>query len=55
MIVEVRMAEELQLALLGSPKIQRDGVALAGLTSGKAQALLFYLAVTVIALILLVL
>jgi predicted ATPase/DNA-binding SARP family transcriptional activator/class 3 adenylate cyclase len=44
--VEIRMAEELQLALLGSPKIQRDGVALAGLTSSKAQALLFYLAVT---------
>jgi DNA-binding SARP family transcriptional activator len=40
------MAEELQLVLLGNPTIRRDGVALAGLTSAKAQALLSYLAVT---------
>ncbi|MBN1400201.1 MAG: AAA family ATPase, partial [Anaerolineae bacterium] len=40
------MGEQLQLALLGNPEIRRDGVSLVGLTSGKALALLYYLAVT---------
>jgi DNA-binding SARP family transcriptional activator len=40
------MAEELQLALLGNLEIRRDGVPVGGLSSGKAQALLCYLAVT---------
>ena len=40
------MAEQLQLALLGNPEVRRDGVAIASLSSGKALALLSYLAVT---------
>ena len=40
------MGEELQLALLGNLEIHRDGAPVAALRSGKAQALLCYLAVT---------
>jgi DNA-binding SARP family transcriptional activator len=40
------MAEQLQLALLGNPEVRRDGMPIAGLSSGKALALLSYLAVT---------
>lgn len=40
------MTGELQLFLLGKPRLQWDGQPLAGLVSAKAQALLFYLAVT---------
>jgi DNA-binding SARP family transcriptional activator/predicted ATPase len=40
------MAEGLHLALLGKPRISRDGVPVSGFISAKAQALLFYLAVT---------
>ena len=36
----------LQIRLLGSPQISIDNLPLTGLTSAKAQALLFYLAVT---------
>ena len=40
------MAEELHLSLLGNLEVRRDGVPVAGLRSGKALALLCYLAVT---------
>lgn len=40
------MAEELRLALLGLPSIAHDGLAVSGFISSKAQALLYYLAVT---------
>lgn len=40
------MTGELQLFLLGKPRLQWDGQPLTGLVSAKAQALLFYLAVT---------
>jgi len=36
----------LQICLLGAPRVILNGAPLAGLTSAKAQALLFYLAVT---------
>ena len=38
--------DELRLTLLGNPEIGRDGATLAGLQAAKAQALLYYLAVT---------
>jgi DNA-binding SARP family transcriptional activator/predicted ATPase len=40
------MASELQLFVLGRPRIERDGQPLADLVSAKAQALLIYLALT---------
>ena len=40
------MTSELQLALLGTVEVRRNGVPIPGFTSGKAQALLCYLAVT---------
>ena len=40
------MAAQLQLALLGNPEVRRVGVPIAGLSSGKALALLCYLVVT---------
>jgi DNA-binding SARP family transcriptional activator len=40
------MAEELQLALLGTVRITRGGVPVTDFVSSKAQALLCYLAVT---------
>lgn len=40
------MAEELRLALLGLPSVVHDGLAVSGFISSKAQALLYYLAVT---------
>lgn len=40
------MTSELQLFLLGKPRLLWDGQPLTGLVSAKAQALLFYLAVT---------
>lgn len=40
------MTAELQLIVLGRPRIQKDGQPLADLVSAKAQALLVYLAVT---------
>ena len=40
------MTEELQLALLGNVAVRRDGTPITGLGSGKALALLCYLAVT---------
>jgi len=40
------MAQELQLALLGNVEIRKDGVPIAAFSSGKALALLCYLAVT---------
>jgi DNA-binding SARP family transcriptional activator len=40
------VTSELQLFLLGKPRLQWDGQPLTGLVSAKAQALLFYLAVT---------
>ena len=40
------IGEELQLALLGNGEFRRDGVPVIGFRSGKAQALLCYLAVT---------
>jgi DNA-binding SARP family transcriptional activator len=40
------MSEELQLALLGNVEVRRDGVSVTGFRSYKAQALLYYLAVT---------
>ncbi len=39
-------AASLQIRLLGTPEISLDGAPLAGLRSAKAQALLFYLAVS---------
>src|SRR3712207_719245 len=40
------MGNELQLFVLGRPRIQRDGQPLADLVSAKAQALLIYLGLT---------
>jgi DNA-binding SARP family transcriptional activator/predicted ATPase len=40
------MTEGLHLTLLGKPRISRDGAPVTGFISAKAQALLFYLAVT---------
>ena len=40
------MAQELQLSLLGNLYIHQDGAPVSGFVSGKAQALLCYLAVT---------
>jgi DNA-binding SARP family transcriptional activator len=38
--------EKLHLVLLGSPSVQRAGVSVTGFVSSKAQALLYYLALT---------
>ena len=38
--------EKLELKLLGSPEVWLDGQAVTGFRSGKAQALLYYLAVS---------
>jgi DNA-binding SARP family transcriptional activator/predicted ATPase len=40
------IAEGLQISLLGKPIVKRDGVAVVGFISAKAQALLFYLVAT---------
>src|SRR5258706_10344857 len=40
------MTDSLSLRLLGTPQAARGGVPLAGFISAKAQALLYYLAVT---------
>lgn len=40
------MTSQLQLALLGEPKVTLNGVPLTGFISAKAQALLFYWAIT---------